>query len=373
MSTKRLLFIQDDPFLGSVYRDHLENAGFAVETARNSETGLKLLDRLRPDAVLLDAMMPQDDVGLSIQNIRSREFAGTMPILILPTPHAFLANAAQDAGATCMLDRTANPLGSLVSQVSQSLGMQAPAADSPLNGPLPAHWQQAAITTGPNTLNAMRALYNEVMRAPESEQHWRSLLQKSHAFAGQMSLLGDNPLAHTAAALEILVYGLVCLPERINPLTLRTMGQAIDFMSSLWENQAYGKSVNLSEFHVIIIEDEPSAQDMITAAMNLVELHADGIDDPHTSLAVLSTQPCDLIFLDINLPEMNGFEVCTKIRALPYHEKTPIVFLTGMNSFQNRVQSSLSGGNDFVGKPFNMAELGVKALIWLYRGRMGLN
>ena len=121
------------------------------------------------------------------------------------------------------------------------------------------------------------------------------------------------------------------------------------------------------------MKDEASARDMITAAMGLVDLQADGLDDPATSLAVLSAQPCDLIFLDINLPDMNGFEVCTKIRALPFHERTPIIFLTGMNSFQNRVQSSLSGGNDFVGKPFNMAELGVKALIWLYRGRMGLN
>jgi len=87
----------------------------------------------------------------------------------------------------------------------------------------------------------------------------------------------------------------------------------------------------------------------------------------------LSSQPCDLIFLDINLPEMNGFELCTKLRAMPLHEKTPIVFLTGMNSFQNRVQSNLSGGNDFVGKPFNVAELGVKALIWVLRGQFGLN
>ena len=61
---------------------------------------------------------------------------------------------------------------------------------------------------------------------------------------------------------------------------------------------------------------------------------------------MLSAEACDLIFLDINLPEMNGFELCSKVRALPLHERTPIVFLTGMASFQNRVQSSLSGGNE---------------------------
>jgi hypothetical protein len=43
-----------------------------------------------------------------------------------------------------------------------------------------------------------------------------------------------------------------------------------------------------------------------------------------------------------------------------------------MTTFQNRAQSSLSGGNDFIGKPFHILELGVKALIWLFRGRLGL-
>jgi DNA-binding response OmpR family regulator len=107
--------------------------------------------------------------------------------------------------------------------------------------------------------------------------------------------------------------------------------------------------------------------------MDIVGLKAKGSGTPNLGLSMLGAESCDLIFLDINLPEMNGFELCNKVRALPLHERTPIVFLTGMNSFQNRVQSNLSGGNDFIGKPFNVAELGVKALIWVMKGRLGLN
>ncbi len=46
-------------------------------------------------------------------------------------------------------------------------------------------------------------------------------------------------------------------------------------------------------------------------------------------------------------------------------------FVTGMATFQNRVQSSLSGGSDFVGKPFSIPELGLKALIWVFKGQLG--
>jgi DNA-binding response OmpR family regulator len=108
------------------------------------------------------------------------------------------------------------------------------------------------------------------------------------------------------------------------------------------------------------------------AAMRMANLKSMAADTPSTSLSALGVQGFDLIFLDVGLPEMNGFELCAKIRALPLHEKTPIIFITGMATFQNRVQSSLSGGNDFVGKPFNISELGLKALIWVFKGQLGL-
>src|SRR5215210_6162707 len=54
MNSKRLLFIQDDPFLGSLYRDKLELAGFSVETARDADSGLELLEEIRPDLMVLD-------------------------------------------------------------------------------------------------------------------------------------------------------------------------------------------------------------------------------------------------------------------------------------------------------------------------------
>jgi CheY-like chemotaxis protein len=69
---------------------------------------------------------------------------------------------------------------------------------------------------------------------------------------------------------------------------------------------------------------------------------------------------------------MNGFELCTRIRTLESHKRTPIVFLTGMATFQNKAQASLSGGNDFVGKPFHLPELGLKALIWILKGNLNL-
>ena len=93
---------------------------------------------------------------------------------------------------------------------------------------------------------------------------------------------------------------------------------------------------------------------------------------PGAALQELEQETFDLVFLDVGMPEMNGFEVCTRVRAHAAHKKVPIVFITGMTTFQNRVQSSLSGGNDFVGKPFSVPELALKGLIWVIQGTIGI-
>ncbi|MDR3378582.1 MAG: response regulator, partial [Verrucomicrobiae bacterium] len=77
----------------------------------------------------------------------------------------------------------------------------------------------------------------------------------------------------------------------------------------------------------------------------------------------------DLIFLDVDMPNISGYELCSKLRAMPQHKKTPVVFVTSLNDFDSRTSSSMAGGNDFIGKPFLFIELTVKALIHVMRNR----
>ena len=87
---------------------------------------------------------------------------------------------------------------------------------------------------------------------------------------------------------------------------------------------------------------------------------------------MLSEQNFDLILLDVGLPDMNGMDICSRVRAMPHHQKTPIVFLTGAATVQNRVQSTLNGGNDLISKPFSILELAVKAIVWIFKGQLAM-
>jgi DNA-binding response OmpR family regulator len=85
---------------------------------------------------------------------------------------------------------------------------------------------------------------------------------------------------------------------------------------------------------------------------------------------MLAANPFDLAFLDVDMPGMTGFELCSKLRALPMHKKTPVVFVTNLSDFNSRTSSMMAGGNDFIAKPFLFIELTVKALIHVLRGKL---
>ena len=77
-----------------------------------------------------------------------------------------------------------------------------------------------------------------------------------------------------------------------------------------------------------------------------------------------------LILLDIQMPELDGFEFCKKVRAWPQYSRTPIIFVTGQDDFETRIHSVLSGGDDLIAKPVFPIELLVKVVTHLLRSRL---
>lgn len=76
----------------------------------------------------------------------------------------------------------------------------------------------------------------------------------------------------------------------------------------------------------------------------------------------------DLILLDINLPDMDGLEVCRRIRD---QVSCPILFLTAKIEEQDRINGFLMGGDDYILKPFSIEELGARVMAHLRRERRG--
>jgi len=106
---------------------------------------------------------------------------------------------------------------------------------------------------------------------------------------------------------------------------------------------------------ILLVEDEENLQDVIRLNLELegyeVELAATG----GIALRKAAEQRFNLFILDVMLPELNGFEVCEKIRLTD--AETPILFLTAKDSSQDRVNGLKLGADDYLAKPFNLEEL----------------
>ncbi len=78
-----------------------------------------------------------------------------------------------------------------------------------------------------------------------------------------------------------------------------------------------------------------------------------GVNDPLRAIAILLSRKPDLIFLDLIMPNANGYEICGQLRKLSFFRYTPIVILTGNDGLIDRMRAKMIGSSDFVSKPIN--------------------
>jgi PAS domain S-box-containing protein len=108
---------------------------------------------------------------------------------------------------------------------------------------------------------------------------------------------------------------------------------------------------------ILIVDDEATIRktlgELLAAQGYRVALASSGEE----ALAKLADLAPDLILLDVIMPGMDGFEVCRRLRADPVLAEVPIIMVTAMDDRDSRLQGIEAGADDFVGKPFDYAEL----------------
>jgi len=104
-----------------------------------------------------------------------------------------------------------------------------------------------------------------------------------------------------------------------------------------------------------LVEDEEGLQNVIKLNLELEGYFVSIANDGIGALKLFNENRYDLVILDVMLPELDGFSVCTTIRLKD--QKTPILFLTAKDSSQDRITGLKIGGDDYLVKPFNLEEL----------------
>jgi DNA-binding response OmpR family regulator len=110
----------------------------------------------------------------------------------------------------------------------------------------------------------------------------------------------------------------------------------------------------------LVIDDDPIVLDLVSMVLRQ-EGHTD-ISVASSGLAALnilshSTDPFDALLLDIEMPEMNGIEVCAKIRQMATYRRTPIIMLTARSDTGSIESAFSAGANDYITKPFAISSI----------------
>lgn len=175
--------------------------------------------------------------------------------------------------------------------------------------------------------------------------------------------------ARLARTMESYTEELQAAPEDISSSAMRTVAQGIDLLAHLFERHTPGLDETGSAPFVLVVDDEPLSRRLANLGMERAGLTHLSLDTSTEAVELLQRQRFDLILLDMHIPDLDGCELCRRLRKMPLHAVTPVVFLTGQNDLEARAKASLSGGTDFIGKPFHGGELAVKALGHILRSR----
>ena len=116
---------------------------------------------------------------------------------------------------------------------------------------------------------------------------------------------------------------------------------------------------------ILIIEDELKMSNMLRRAFQKEDLDVDVAYDGFTGKKMALEVKYDAIILDINLPIINGYEVCREIRKNKID--TPVIMLTAAGYIENKLDGFDAGADDYVVKPFEFKELLARLKVFLKR------
>ncbi|MEN9491622.1 MAG: hypothetical protein RJA63_2071 [Pseudomonadota bacterium] len=113
----------------------------------------------------------------------------------------------------------------------------------------------------------------------------------------------------------------------------------------------------MGDAFVIHIVDDAEASRLSLASALGTSHTVESFETAEDCLARLETVMPDLFLLDVDLPGMNGFELCQRIRQHPEGATTPVIFISALDDLDSRIEGYEVGGTDFVVKPYKMAEV----------------
>jgi DNA-binding response OmpR family regulator len=388
-SRQRILILEENATVAAILNEMLQDHDFAIDVAFDANTAFSLLNQTEPQAILLDILMPGLNGINVLKQIRAFEKFRRTPIIVFTSEFStFSESHLMDAGATCVFFKARTDPAKILEVFEELLrpgeksqsALSREASDENLGAigepnvetaakPVTsqedhvffAEIQESLLQEAPLLMGQLRETLGNLYREASAE-NYSNLDRKLHAVAGNAGLARLARVGCLASATAALVEDLESKAEPLSNSVRNTLSQAVGLMGEL-----FGRADEFmpSQTAVMAVDDEAVSRRVLAHALRKVDLRPEVFETPEEALKRALESQFELIFLDVDMPGISGFELCMEIRKLPQYVNTPVVFVTSRDSLEAFAESARSGGSDFITKPFAIRELAVKALIYL--------
>jgi two-component system, OmpR family, response regulator ResD len=120
----------------------------------------------------------------------------------------------------------------------------------------------------------------------------------------------------------------------------------------------------------LVVEDEPNIRELVALHLGIEGLHVTPAGDGEEAIRLASTEPFDVVVLDLMLPKIDGVTVCRAIRRTDSNSDVPILMLTARREESDKVVGLESGADDYLTKPFGVRELVARVRALMRRPRV---
>jgi len=414
----KILIVDDDMILASIYRKKFQDAKFIVDVAGSGQAALLKISQDVPDVILLDLMLGDMNGVEILEALRMNETTRKLPVVVFS--NVFLGDLMEQAaraGASKCLSKSGCPPYRVIDEVQNALlrghgAMGESAASKPLSPPSPPppmlsnpyRGAPASPAGHPNSAppppplgngtagdeevpeSVRRDLLEQISRRIEEVERtlpkWvthahnpdapylPALYRSIRSIAGSAGLVGCLRLGQIASVLEALFKDMRSTRASVTPSLLRTVSQAVELLPILAKQTDTSHTDAFVVPLIVVSGASAEAYGQLCHALESARLRAIGLDDAYMAWKLFSTNRLDLVVVDVDGESAQGFELATELRASDQNHETPVVFALDHDGAEARVRACNVPGADFITKPVIPLELGVKALVHLQRSHL---
>ena len=108
---------------------------------------------------------------------------------------------------------------------------------------------------------------------------------------------------------------------------------------------------------VLVVDDHPDSLELLSTILSMRKYEVEISEDGVSAIQAARAKPPDVVLLDVNMSNMNGFEVCQQLRSNSSTADIPIIFVSGSSETRDKIKAFKEGGNDYITKPIQPDEV----------------